>query len=77
MARKFLFQKYKKFFQSGFFLFFELGKLLPEIWEVFRVSVSWNIRNFFGVSVSGNIRKFFRVGFLGKKLRAEAGKSAR
>ena len=43
--------------------------------------VLWNgkkaLRNFFGVSISGNIRKFFRVGFLGKKLRAEAGKCAR
>ena len=30
-ARKFYFPKYKTFFQSGFFVLFELGKLLPEI----------------------------------------------
>ena len=30
-ARKFYFLKDKAFFQSRFFLFFELGKLLPEI----------------------------------------------
>ena len=36
----------RHFSQSGFFLFFELGKLLPELYEAFRVSASWNLRKF-------------------------------
>ena len=54
-------RKYKRI-KSGLFLFFELGKFLPEIQESSNVkneinflilkvesSISWNIRNFFGM----------------------------
>ena len=46
-TRKYHFLKYKKLFKSGFLSFFELGKLLPEIYEKYKAS-----------SISGNIRKF-------------------
>ena len=34
-VRKFHFQEYNKLFKNDFFSFFELGKLLPEVCEVF------------------------------------------
>ena len=40
-ARNFHFPKYKKFFQSRFFLFFKFTKLLLEIGEA-----SWNIKKY-------------------------------
>ena len=54
-ARKFHLPKYKVFFQSRFFFFFELRKFC------FRniKSLSWNVRNFWRVFVSPNISKTF------------------
>ena len=51
----------RNFFQRAFFLFFGLGlrKLhFLKYKKLFRVSVSWNIKNFWGVSDSWNIRKY-------------------
>ena len=59
-ARKFHFQKYHQFFQSRFFPFLKLGKFC--FWKdkkIIRVSVSWNINNFFWVFVFRKKRKAF------------------
>ena len=75
-ARKLLLLKYKKFFQSNFFSFFELAKYLLKFF--YGASVSWNInsfpkyrkafflrnaRNFCGLFVSWSMRNFLGVNF--------------
>ena len=55
-ARKFYFLKYSKFF----FSFFELWKLLHEIWNFFGAPFSWNKRKAFFWEI---IRSFFEFLF--------------
>ena len=43
-ARKFHFLKYKKFFQSEFFSFFELGKILLEVIVTRNGKIVWKHR---------------------------------
>ena len=59
--KKFHFLKYKKFFKSGFFLFFEIGSLLPK--QLLKGLCFLKYKEYFWVSISRNIRKFFGLGF--------------
>ena len=77
---------HEKFFQSGFFLFFELGKFSPEIKEDFlKSSVSRNIRKaFFSEKITifffyffYFFRKKYKKFFSGKDFEAGSGKRTR